>query len=145
MEELKDTNVPDGVRGWNWGAFFLGWIWGIGNGVWIALLALIPGFGLIMHIVLGLKGNEWAWQSRSWQSLQEFRKVQRTWTLWGVTVIVGLCVLVLGIDLMVSRITDPLFPTARVGRTSTLRDRPLSSLRIHEPGFGEKNEPAKHR
>ena len=23
------------IKGWNWGALILGWIWGIGNGVWI--------------------------------------------------------------------------------------------------------------
>ena len=33
--------VPKEVHGWNWGAFLLNWIWGIGNNVWLALLALI--------------------------------------------------------------------------------------------------------
>ena len=45
-----EKNIPDGVRGWSWGAFLLNWIWAIGNKTWIGLLALIlvkilaPGF-----------------------------------------------------------------------------------------------------
>ncbi len=54
--------IPKEVRGWNWGAFLLNWIWGMGNGVWISLLALIPFVGIIMAIVLGVKGSEWAWR-----------------------------------------------------------------------------------
>ena len=54
--------VPAEITGWNWGAFLLNWIWAIGNRVWIGLLGLV--FGIIMAIILGAKGNEWAWQSR---------------------------------------------------------------------------------
>ena len=54
--------VPEEIRGWNWGAFLLHWMWGIGNNVWIGLLAIIPYAGIIMAIVLGVKGTEWAWQ-----------------------------------------------------------------------------------
>jgi len=54
--------VPQEIMGWNWGAFFLSWIWSIGNSVWIGLLSLVPCLGFIMVIVLGVKGSEWAWQ-----------------------------------------------------------------------------------
>lgn len=27
----KDIELPEGVKGWSWGAFFLNWIWAIGN------------------------------------------------------------------------------------------------------------------
>ena len=47
--------VPGEIKGWNWGAFFLNWIWSIGNNVWIGLLALI--LGIIMSIILGVKGE----------------------------------------------------------------------------------------
>jgi hypothetical protein len=30
--------VPPEIRGWNWGAFFLNWIWGVVNETYIALL-----------------------------------------------------------------------------------------------------------
>ncbi len=107
--------VPREVRGWNWGAFFLTWIWGIGNSVWLALVALVPlaGFvmtivtwiradeweigydlwivlplmpflGCIAAIVLGIKGNKWAWQNKRWDGIEHFRKTQRNWGIWGV-------------------------------------------------------------
>ena len=80
------AEAPAEVRGWNWGAFFLTWIWGIGNSVWIALLALIPGVSLIMMFVLGAKGNEWAWKAKSWSSVEDFRSTQRKWTIAGLIV-----------------------------------------------------------
>src|SRR5262245_27966170 len=51
------TQLPPTIEGWNWGAFWLTWIWGIRNRVWISLLALIPVVGIVMHFVLGAKGT----------------------------------------------------------------------------------------
>ncbi|MBA4544388.1 DUF4352 domain-containing protein [Thermoactinomyces daqus] len=76
------------VKKWNWGAFFLGPIWAIGNRVWIGLLALIPIFGIIMNIILGAKGSEWAWKAKSWKSVDHFKSVQRKWAWWGLGVFV---------------------------------------------------------
>jgi hypothetical protein len=76
--------VPPDVAGWSWGAFFLSWIWAIGNRTWIGLLALVPYLGLIVAVVLGIKGREWAWQNKRWDSVEHFRRVQRTWSIWGV-------------------------------------------------------------
>lgn len=61
--------VPKEVKGWNWGAFLLTWIWGIGNNVRQALIVLIPLAGFIMAIVLE---SEPAWLGR-----------QRTWGMSG--------------------------------------------------------------
>jgi len=68
--------VPPDIEGWNWGAFFLTWIWGIGNRVWLSFLALIPIplVGLAMMVLLGIKGNEWAWQCKKWDSIEQFRQ-----------------------------------------------------------------------
>lgn len=52
----------------NYGAFLLTWLWGIGNKTYITLLALvvalIPKFGIVLNLLLsfyfGIKGNEWA-------------------------------------------------------------------------------------
>jgi hypothetical protein len=66
------------------GGVFLSWIWGIGNNVWIALLALIPFVGFIMAIVLGIKGNEWAWRAKKWDNIEHFKRTQRTWSQWGI-------------------------------------------------------------
>ena len=80
--------VPDEVKGWNWGAFFLNWIWSIGNKVWIGLLSLVPYAGLIMAIILGVKGSEWAWQNRRFESIEQFKAVQRKWAYWGLAIVI---------------------------------------------------------
>lgn len=36
--------VPPEIDRWNWGAFLLNWIWGVGNNTFIALLTLVPFF-----------------------------------------------------------------------------------------------------
>lgn len=87
-------DIPDGVRGWSWGAFLLNWIWAIGNKTWIGLLALVPYVGFIMAIILGFKGREWAWQNGEWESVEHFNRVQRLWTIWGL-VITGVLVLLI--------------------------------------------------
>ena len=80
--------VPDEIRGWNWGAFLLNWIWSIGNKSYIGLLSLVPYVGIIMVIILGVKGNEWAWQNRQWESVEQFKEVQKIWTKWGVIILI---------------------------------------------------------
>lgn len=75
--------LPAELKKWNWGAFFLSVIWGIGNKTWIALLALIPYLGFIMMIVLGFKGSEWAWKNKRWDSVEHFQRVQKRWAIWG--------------------------------------------------------------
>lgn len=87
------TPVPPEIQGWNWGAFLLSWIWGIGNSVMIALLALIPFVNLVMIFYLGAKGNELAWQNKTWDSVEHFKATQRKWALWGVGIFVGMIVL----------------------------------------------------
>ena len=76
--------IPAEIKRWNWGAFLLNWIWGIGNQTYIALLALIPGFGFIWMLVLGAKGNAWAWRNGRWDSVEHFKRVQRKWAIWGL-------------------------------------------------------------
>jgi hypothetical protein len=80
--------VPEEVKGWNWGAFALTWIWGIFSQVWIAFLVFIPFplFGLAWAIVLGVKGNEWAWRKKKWDSVEHFKNTQRPWNIAGIVV-----------------------------------------------------------
>ncbi len=73
--------IPPEIQGWNWGAFWLSWIWGIGNNVMIALLAFIVPF---WNIYLGLKGNELAWRNKQWESVEHFKQVQKKWAVWGL-------------------------------------------------------------
>ncbi len=80
------SSLPRELRRWNWGAFFLNWIWGIGNSTYIALLMFVPVINFVMPFVLGAKGNEWAWRNRYWRSVADFRKTQRRWAIAGVIV-----------------------------------------------------------
>jgi hypothetical protein len=80
----KGSEVPDEIKGWNWGAVGLNWIWGIYHGVWISLLVMIPYFAIIWIFVLGAKGNEWAWRARQWESVEKFHDSQKKWSTWGV-------------------------------------------------------------
>lgn len=86
-----DKPMPDGIKGWSWGGFLLNWVWAVGNNTWIGLLALVPVIGwLVMPIVLGIKGREWAWQNKQWDSVEHFNRVQRKWTMWAVMLQGGL-------------------------------------------------------
>lgn len=73
------VHVPQEIQGWNWGAFLLPGLWPFTNNVWIGLLSWIPYVNLPIVLMLGLKGNTWAWRSRKWQSLEAFKAHQRAW------------------------------------------------------------------
>jgi hypothetical protein len=98
----SSATVPPEIKEWNWGAFCLTWIWGIGNRVWLALIALIPVpiVGLAMMVILGIKGNEWSWRCKRWDSIEHFRHRQRIWMYWGIAALVAPFVLILGIVLI---------------------------------------------
>ena len=81
--------VPPEIRRWNWGAFLLNWIWGIGNDTYIALLTMIPLVNIVMPFVLGAKGSEWAWRNKRWRDVAHFKRVQRNWAIAGVVVLGG--------------------------------------------------------
>jgi hypothetical protein len=71
--------APAGV---NWGGFFISFWWSIAHSAWIyAVLAFF--FEPVMAFVLLFTGNEVAYQNRSFSSLDEFKKVQKAWTIWG--------------------------------------------------------------
>ena len=83
------ARVPNEIRRWNWGAFFLNWIWGIGNSTFIALICLIPGVVFIMAFVLGAKGSEWAWRNKRWDSIEQFKRIQQYWAVVGAVLFIG--------------------------------------------------------
>lgn len=86
-EALNDpADIPPGLDRWNWGAFFLNWIWGIGNSTFVALLALIPIVNIIMLFVLGWNGSRWAWRNRAWRDAEHFRRSQRAWAIAGLAI-----------------------------------------------------------
>ena len=76
--------VPPEILGWNWGAFFLPGLWPFTNRVWAGLLSWMPWCGWIVSFILGAKGNEWAWKSRKWRSIEQFKAHQRGWAIAGI-------------------------------------------------------------
>ena len=88
----KGGHVPSELDGWNWGAFFLNFVWAIGNRTWIGLLTLVPVIGLPMPVLLGIKGNAWAWQNNHWGGIEHFRIVQRKWAVWSVCAALVVCI-----------------------------------------------------
>ncbi|OLP17727.1 serine/threonine protein kinase [Leptolyngbya sp. 'hensonii'] len=98
--------IPPEIPAWNWGAFFLAPLWCLDHRLWWGTLpwaiclpmtvaaAAIPwnpavflGLFAAAHMgvasLLGIKGNQWAWQSKKWRSIQQFKDQQRAWTVAG--------------------------------------------------------------
>jgi hypothetical protein len=106
------VEVPEEIHGWNWGAFLLPGFWCLPNRVWLGLIAwtdvsivtLPLTLGMtwpLVAIVLGVKGNEWAWKSRRWKSVKQFRRHQRLWAIAGFLLIATFLFLVGFILLMI--------------------------------------------
>ncbi len=103
------AELPAEVKGWNWGAFWLCWIWGLGNRTYIALLSLIPGVNVIMAFVLGAKGNRWAWKNRHWESPEQFKEIQKIWSSFGWGMVVGGLLGVLFLAGLLAALVVPVF------------------------------------
>lgn len=71
--------MPDELKRWSWAAFLMNWLWGISHNVWIALLCFVPFLNIVMPFYLGVKGNELAWEHRKFESVEQFKEVQRKW------------------------------------------------------------------
>ena len=88
--KVSTVEFPQELKRFNWGAFLLNWIWGIMHKQYITLLyfvaCFIPVLGpLAISIWFGFAGNKWAWESKNWNSVEEFNDVQRGWVrLWFV-------------------------------------------------------------
>ena len=102
----EKTLVPLEILHWNWGAFTLTWIWGLGNKVYISLLSFVPVIGLFIPFLLGWKGNEWAWKNKKWENVEHFKKVQKKWFIGAMAVcFVSLLVSIFSISKMFSRLS----------------------------------------
>lgn len=95
--------VPCEINKWNWGAFLLHWIWGVGNKTLISLLIFVPFVNIAMPFVLGFKGSQWAWKNKKWESVEQFKATQRSWAKWGFILYGAFIVFFVGLSfLMVS-------------------------------------------
>jgi hypothetical protein len=122
----KDGTVPQEIDRWNWGAFIATWIWAPFNGIYFPLVIFIltitfssvaPFFlanlgivlllslasGLlnltyfIVCIVAGVKGNQWAWRAKHWDSIEAFRKTQRRWIIISLIVLLISLIVIMGV------------------------------------------------
>lgn len=92
---------PKCLHKWNWGAFFWGWIWGVGNGVYWPLITLIPYVGqvaaLIIIFILGANGSQYAWEKFS-GSASEFDEKQHNWAVAaGIAFFISIAIIVIAI------------------------------------------------
>lgn len=99
-------DVPAEIKGgWNWGGCTMGCLWAFAMNLplW-GLLAALGSFcgpiGLGIAIVLGLKGNEWAWKNRRFESVEHFQRVQRVWAIVGITLTIVFFLAYAGIVLL---------------------------------------------
>jgi len=86
----RNDPMPLELQGWNWGAFFLNWVWGLAHNTPIALLMFVPGVNIVMLFVLGAKGNAWAWANNEWRDVEHFKRTQRIWARVGVGAFFGI-------------------------------------------------------
>lgn len=141
-EEYAADTIPDSARGWSWGAFLLNWIWAINNRTWIGLLSLVPYLGLIMAVVLGFKGKEWAWKNNQWKSVEHFDEVQKKWSFWGVTIVGGLFSIGVIAAVLIPATTDRQRASAGVRQEavtplpSANPEPPVSSAATNQPAGG---------
>ena len=89
------SQFPKELSGWSWGGFLLGPIWGPCNGTYFALFMFVPVFGFIVQFMLGLKGREYAWRNKRWESEEDFLDTQRSWAIAGLSLHGALIVIAL--------------------------------------------------
>lgn len=125
-ENIIKPVLPKEIQKFNWGAFFLTWIWGLGNRSYITLFAfLVYGVALVFRvfgvfiplslafaIYCGVMGNEWAFKNKTWESVEHFNRVQKRWSVAGViffittrllTILLVFLALLLGFYLLVPK------------------------------------------
>ncbi len=92
------TPSQDELSKFNWGAFWFSWLWAAFNGIYWPLIFILVNFipyvgqfaGLGLCIYLGIKGNELAWNAKTWNSWGHFKETQKKWAraFWWI---IGIC------------------------------------------------------
>lgn len=92
----EETEIPDNLDSFNWGAFFVWHLWGFWNG-----MPLLSCFGLVLgllvqlfyplyiinipiSIYIGLKANKLSWKNKNWKSIEVFKTAQQNWSFGGI-------------------------------------------------------------
>ena len=84
MDQYQNQIEPPSLKKFNWGAFALNILWGIGNKSYLSLLCLVPFLNIVWVFVCGFKGNQWAWDSGCFKTVEEFEATQKTWNRAGL-------------------------------------------------------------
>ncbi len=78
-------------KGFNWGAFYFNWIWGLNHRKYLMLISLVIGFipyvgilGLPLVIWYGFQGNQWAWESGRFTTIEDMMACQKIWAKWAL-------------------------------------------------------------
>jgi uncharacterized membrane protein YidH (DUF202 family) len=83
------NHYPVSTEKLNWGAFLLTPFWTFHHKKYLfTILSCIPYIGLISSIIALIYGNKWAWESKEWNSEEEFIDIQNRWKYIGLIVIV---------------------------------------------------------
>ncbi len=89
---------PKNLNSWSWGGFLFGWLWAVCNGIYWPLVVFIPVVGwlsaIVINIILGIKGNRWAWENRTWMDAAHFERAQHQWAVAGLVFFIALACLV---------------------------------------------------
>ena len=109
------AQLPPELVGVNVGAFFMNWIWAIAHNYWLGLLCFVPCVGFFMQFYMLFKGNEIAWQNRRWESVEQFKEVQKKWMIWGIALTVA-GVVIYGILFMIMAAAGVTSPSATAPR-----------------------------
>ncbi len=101
--EFTDTArrsiLPDEARGFSWGAFLCGPLWGFPYRVWVSILSWLPGIGALVWLWMGFNGREMAWRAREWPSVEAFLQAERRWMRVGLVLFWLMALLPIGLAL----------------------------------------------
>lgn len=86
----RGGNIPEEIKGFNFGAAYFCWIWALIHGqTKLGLIGIplfyVPFVNVAFWLYLGLFGNELAWAANPdrW-SVEQFKKTQKIWNIVGI-------------------------------------------------------------
>jgi len=105
---IKDIDaIPPGIKGFNWSAFFFGWIWAFAHRLWLwGGILFVFSFGykilpiafadklnisgmfywgvfaiyILLLLFMGFKGNALTWKTGRFKNEIQFKEVQKKWS-----------------------------------------------------------------